>query len=275
MTIIAPASDRPETLIARAAQATGADFDFLVRTAERESGFDARAQARTSSAAGMFQFLEQTWLGMMHTRGAAHGFSGEANAIERGADGRYTVRDPARRQEILDMRFDAQTSALMAGELAAANAEVLRSRIGREPTSGELYAAHFLGASGAADLIQTARSEPDTPASQLFPAAASANRPIFYENGRARSASEVLANITRLPGEARVAPHPIDDQPLPESRSWTIRDSDVRDAGVGGGFAGTFGGSTGFAAIPRGAVLSPAVVEILASLDAPRGANRA
>ena len=45
MTTIAPASDRPETLIARAAQATGADFDFLVRTAERESGFDARAQA--------------------------------------------------------------------------------------------------------------------------------------------------------------------------------------------------------------------------------------
>ncbi|MEN0652355.1 MULTISPECIES: hypothetical protein [Hyphobacterium] len=271
MTTIAPASDRPETLIARAAQATGADFDFLVRTAERESGFDARAQARTSSAAGMFQFLEQTWLGMMHTRGAAHGFAGEANAIERGSDGRYTVRDPARRQEILDMRFDAQTSALMAGELAAANAEVLRTRIGREPTSGELYAAHFLGASGAAELIQTARAEPDTPAAQLFPAAAAANRPIFYADGQARSARDVLANITRLPGGERATPHPIDDQPLPEGRSWTIRDSEVRSGGIGGGF----GAAQSFAAIPRGAVLSPAVVEILASLDAPRGASRA
>lgn len=271
MTTIAPASDRPETLIARAAQATGADFDFLVRTAARESNFDAQARARTSSAAGMFQFLEQTWLGMMHTRGAAHGFSGEANAIERGADGRYTVRDPARRQEILDLRFDAQASALMAGELAAANAEVLRSRIGREPTSGELYAAHFLGASGAADLITTARREPDVPASQLFPAAASANRPIFYDGGRARSASEVLANITSLPNSGRANPHPIDDEPLPESRSWTIRDSDVPASGIGG----TFSQAPAFAAIPRGAVLSPAVVEILASLDAPQGAKRA
>lgn len=270
MTTIAPASDRPETLIARAAQATGADFDFLVRTAARESGFDARAQARTSSAAGMFQFLEQTWLGMMHTRGAAHGFTAEANAIERGTDGRYTVSDPARRREILDMRFDTQTSALMAGELAAANAEVLRSRIGREPTSGELYAAHFLGASSAADLIETARNNPGTPASGLFPAAAAANRPIFFEGGRARSASEVLANITSLPNGSRSNPHPIDDAPLPESRSWTIRDT----AATGGEFAGTFGGSTGFASVPRGAVLSPAVVEILASLDAPQGAKR-
>ena len=41
--------------IRSASQATGADFDYLVQTAERESAFNARAQASTSSAAGLFQ----------------------------------------------------------------------------------------------------------------------------------------------------------------------------------------------------------------------------
>lgn len=266
MTAITSATDRPETLIARAAQATGADFDFLVRTAARESGFDARAQARTSSAAGMFQFLEQTWLGMMHTRGAAHGYAQAANAIERGEDGRFSVSDPAQRQTILDMRFDAEASALMAGELAAANADVLRDRTGREPTGGELYAAHFLGAGGAADLIETAQTDPDSPASRYFPAAARANRPIFYDGGRPRTVAEVLDVITGGPAADRPAPIPSPEQAVPEARSWTIRQA----GGTGAGFAT----AQTFAAVPRGAVLSPAVVEILASLDAPDGAKR-
>ena len=65
--------DRIETLdmrgfnsvIRQAARETGADFEYLAQTAARESNFDPQAQARTSSAAGMFQFIEQTWLGMM------------------------------------------------------------------------------------------------------------------------------------------------------------------------------------------------------------------
>lgn len=270
MTAITSTTDRPEALIARAAQATGADFDFLVRTAARESGFDARAQARTSSATGMFQFLDQTWLGMMHARGSAHGYGQAASAIERGSDGRYTVADPARRQEILDMRFDPEASALMAGELASANAEVLRSRIGREPTGGELYAAHFLGAGGASDLIQTAQSDPDSPASRYFPSAARANRPIFYDGGRPRTVAEVLDVITGGPAASPSSPVPnavpTQDEAVPDAHSWSIRAS--------GEGARAFSNAGVFAAVPRGAILSPAVVEILASLDAPQGARR-
>lgn len=271
MSTISPVNERPDALIAQAARETGADFDFMVRTAARESGFDPRAQAQTSSAAGLYQFLEQTWLGMMHTRGAQHGYSSEASAISRGSDGRYSVSDPARRQDILDMRFDPRAAALMAGELASANSAILENRIGRTPTSGELYAAHFLGAGGASELIEAAANEPTGRADALFPAAARANRPIFYDGGRPRSASEVLDVLTG--GEAARPPQawPIEDaapqRDLP-AQQWVFRDS----GGQGGSYS--FTARSSVSATPAGAILSPAVVEILASLDAPARGER-
>lgn len=197
MSTISPASDSTHALIARASQETGADFDFMVRTAARESNFDPNARASTSSAAGMYQFLDQTWLAMMHRHGANHGLAQEAGQIEQGENGRFSVRDPAERQRILDLRFDAGVAARMAGELAAENAAILETRIGRQPTSGELYAAHFLGAGGASELINAAQTTPATRADSLFPAAAAANRNVFFDGGRARNVREVLAGLTR------------------------------------------------------------------------------
>ena len=53
-----------------AARRTGVSFDFLVKQAETESGFDPRAKASTSSATGLYQFLEGTWLSMVRQHGA-------------------------------------------------------------------------------------------------------------------------------------------------------------------------------------------------------------
>ncbi|WP_292059148.1 hypothetical protein [Brevundimonas sp. UBA5936] len=46
------------------------------------------------------------------------------------------------------------------------------------------------------------QSRPQTSAVALFPEAASANRSIFYRNGRAATAAEVHANLQRTAGEA-------------------------------------------------------------------------
>jgi Transglycosylase SLT domain len=182
--------------IANASQATGMDFDFLLTTAARESSLNPRAEARTSSAAGLFQFLDSTWLTTMKRHGAKHGYSGEAGMIEMGADGKPTVSDPTMRRVILDMRYDPEVSARMAAEFANDNADYLRGRTGQEPQPGDLYAAHFLGAGGAAELLNAARDTPWANAASLFPSAAGANRPIFYkEGGGARTVSEVLENL--------------------------------------------------------------------------------
>jgi hypothetical protein len=95
----------------------------------------------------------------------------------------------------------------MAGALTQKNRETLTSELGREPTSGELYVAHFLGAGGAADLVKTAASNPTRPIASDFPDAAAANRTIFYDpQGRARGAGEVYALLTKSQGAGSQRP---------------------------------------------------------------------
>lgn len=183
----------------RASASTGAQFDFLMKMAARESGFDPGAKAKTSSAAGLFQFIEQTWLATVKQYGAQHGLGDAASKITRQANGRYTVSDPQARDEILNLRFDANKASAMAGELANENQRALESRLGRAVSNADLYTAHFLGPSGAVKLLSAAST---AKAADLLPKAAAANRPVFYDGARAKTVGEVVASIAKSMGEA-------------------------------------------------------------------------
>ncbi|MEG1452179.1 transglycosylase SLT domain-containing protein [Brevundimonas sp.] len=196
-----PSSRGVEAAIRRASSTTGVDFDFLMKTARRESGFNPDAKARTSSASGLFQFIEQTWLATVKQHGHKHGYGQYADLIYQGGDGRWQVRGSAR-NVVLDLRFDPQAASTMAGELTATNAAYLRGRTGREPNGGDLYAAHFLGPAGAARLIEAMHARPNSSAASLFPDAASANRSIFYKQGRTATVAEVYANLQSTAGGA-------------------------------------------------------------------------
>ncbi len=179
-----------------AARVTGAGFEYLLNTALRESNLNPDAKAKSSSATGLFQFIDQTWLGTMKQSGAAHGYGKFADAITKTPSGRYAVADPAMREKIFALRKDPTANAVMAGEFANANAKVLKDRLGRKPTDGELYMAHFLGASGAARFIRAAEANPGGKAAELFPRAAHANSSIFYDKaGAARSLKQVYAGL--------------------------------------------------------------------------------
>lgn len=199
-----PSSGGVEAAIRRASRATGVDAEFLLKTARRESAMNPAAKARTSSAAGLFQFIEQTWLGTVKAHGAKHGYSQYADLIYRGSDGRWRVEGSAR-NVVLDLRFDAQAASSMAAELTASNAAYLRGRTGREPGAGDLYAAHFLGPAGAAQLMEAMDRRPGMSAASIFPEAASANRSIFFKSGRPATVAEVHANLQRHAGEGAPA----------------------------------------------------------------------
>lgn len=199
-----PSAGGVEAAIRRASNATGVDADFLVRTARRESAMNPSARAPTSSAAGLFQFIEQTWLGTVKAHGAKHGYGQYADLIYRGGDGRWRVEGAAR-NVVLDLRFDAQAASTMAAELTASNAAYLRGRSGREPGAGDLYAAHFLGPAGAAQLMDAMERRPGSSAASLFPEAAAANRSIFYRDGRPATVAEVHANLQRSAGDGAPA----------------------------------------------------------------------
>jgi hypothetical protein len=194
--------------IRRASQATGASFAYLLATAQVESGLNPRAGASTSSARGLFQFVEQTWLGTIKQAGAALGYGRYAAAITKTPSGHYEVTDPAMRSQILKLRNDPTANAVMAGAFTRANAAYLTQKLGRPPTEGELYIAHFLGAGGAARLISLGESHPTAKATEFFAHAASANPSIFY-NFRthvARTVAEVRDLLIGRYDLARVQP---------------------------------------------------------------------
>jgi hypothetical protein len=176
----------------QASVATGSDFQFLLGTAIRESGLKPQAKSSTSSASGLFQFVEQTWLGMVKQHGAQYGLGSYANTISQGADGHCTVDTHADRQAILALRNDPRVSALMEGEYVKQARSSLENSLGRDVCSGELYAAHFLGPESACKLIRLSQSQPQANAPSAFPQAASANKSVFYHaDGTAKSVREV------------------------------------------------------------------------------------
>jgi hypothetical protein len=192
--------------IRNAARATGAEFQYLLATAQVESGLNPTASVSSSSARGLFQFIDQTWLSTLKQAGPSLGYGGYADAIVQTPAG-YTVPDPAMRQRVLALRDDPVANAAMAGAFTQQNAAALRAQIGRSPSEGDLYVAHFLGAGGAAQLINLAGQAPDTTAAPIFPNAAKANPSIFYDRqGHARSVSEVYRVLTARYDVARAAP---------------------------------------------------------------------
>jgi hypothetical protein len=192
-----PSRLRVAGAIKQAAGTTGASFEYLVATAKMESDFNPTAGASTSSAHGLYQFIDQTWLGTVKEAGAALGYGQYADAISKSSAGSYSVSDPTARSAIMKLRDDPVVASAMAGILTQSNSFNLTGKIGRRPSDAELYMAHFMGVGGAARLITNAEDNPKASGAQLFPNAAAANRSIFYDStGRARSVSEVYSVLT-------------------------------------------------------------------------------
>jgi hypothetical protein len=133
-----------------------------------ESAGKVRAKASTSSASGLFQFIDATWMGVVTKH-------------------RPDLLQNRTRAQVLELRFDPK----IAIELGARFTEDNQRVIGMNCTGGDLYLAHFLGTADAKDLF---RAKPDTPVSQLVSTAAiSANRSILL----GKTAGEVRAWAAR------------------------------------------------------------------------------
>ena len=202
-----PSRVRIAGAIKQAASTVGTSFEYMLATAKMESNFNPTASASTSSARGLYQFIEQTWLGTVKEAGAQLGYGKYADAITKSPSGSYSVDDPAARRAIMKLRDDPAAASSMAAVLTQSNSFKLTGKIGRRPTDAELYIAHFMGVGGAARLISNAEDNPQASGARLFPNAAAANRPIFFDRtGRARSVSEVYSVLTSRYASAANSP---------------------------------------------------------------------
>lgn len=175
--------------IKNASTRTGVNFAYLMEQAAAESNFNEKAQSRSSSAAGLYQFIEKTWLGMVKKHGDKYGLGDLAGQI----NDKGQVTDTATRQKILDLRKDPEKAALLAAEFAAENKNYLAQHVGGDIGATELYFAHFMGASGASGFLNAMKENPLQTAADLFPKAARANYNVFYDRktGQARSLAGV------------------------------------------------------------------------------------
>lgn len=156
-------------LIYAAAKMAGVDPKLMATMAAIESGFNWQVKAGTSSATGLFQFINSTWQTMLKKYGAKYGI-------------------PMNTQPT-----DPRASALMGAEFIKENAMALKG-VKSQLTDTDLYLAHFLGAGGAKKLLS---ANPNADAVQLMPDAARANAPIFYNGGQPRTVAQVYAEINR------------------------------------------------------------------------------
>ena len=170
--------------IVRDAQAVQTDPVLLMAVADKESSFVTAVQAKTSSATGLYQFIERTWLGVVRDFGPRYGLEKEAALVTSDANDRPVITDPAERARVLELRRDPYLSALMAGEMLKRDAARIAQRIGRELTLGEVYLAHFLGADDAGEFLANVVNKPAAAAAVLLPGPARANRSIFFAAGR-------------------------------------------------------------------------------------------
>jgi len=183
--------DRIRTAIANASRSTGMDFDYLLGQAQLESGLNPSARAGTSSATGLYQFIDQSWLGIIKQHGGENGLGWAANAITRSGN-RWVVADPSMKAAILNLRNNPEVSATMAAEFASDNRDSLEKTLGRGATGTDLYMAHFLGLGGATNFLKTMATNPGASGAAMFPAAATANRSIFYDaSGNPRSLGDI------------------------------------------------------------------------------------
>lgn len=203
MTVNPITTSRIQSAIAQASSATGVDFNYLLGQAKLESGLNAGARASTSSASGLYQFIEQSWLAVVKKHGAEHGLGWAADSIGQNSNGHLSVGDAGTRQAILAMRNDPATASLMAAEYASDNKDALEATTGRAATGTDLYMAHFLGLGGARKFLTTMAANASATGAALFPAAARANRNVFFNgDGSARTLSDIYNRFATKLGNA-------------------------------------------------------------------------
>jgi hypothetical protein len=141
----------------------------------------------TSTATGLFQFTNSSWLEMAKKPELAATIK-SATGVDLSA-----MSD----EQKLELRKDPRMSTIVAAASADANRRALESTLRRPVNDAELYMAHFLGPAGATALITQYTANGDAPAASVLPTAAAANKPVFYtKNGEALSTKQVYDNIT-------------------------------------------------------------------------------
>ena len=132
-------------LLTEVAKGVGVPEELLIATVAQESAFNPAAKAGTSSAGGLFQFIDDTWASMVKKYGGKYGITMSTS------------------------KFDPVANAIMGAHFLKDNIEEINKKkkeLGMPgATATDAYAAHFLGTGGAKKLLQALHDNPEQPIS--------------------------------------------------------------------------------------------------------------
>lgn len=169
--------------VVKAAHSVHVHPALLMAIAEKESNFSTKVKAKTSSATGLFQFIDRTWLTAIRKFGPRHGYT-----IGDSLSGKNKAR-------LLSLRNDPFLSAVFAAEMLKHDGTELANKIGRPLTAGETYLIHFLGSDDAELFMKTMLTSPSKSAADLLPQPARANKPIFFAHGKNGTKDKSVAEV--------------------------------------------------------------------------------
>lgn len=151
-------------IIEEGAKKANMDPEMMKAFAAIESSMNPNASAKTSSAKGLFQFLNATWQEQVEKHGKKYGLAPGVS------------------------QFDPYASTVIAAEYLKSNLNRIKS-VKPDQNIVDAYLTHFLGAGGA----KTFLSQPaDALAAPVMRDAANANKSIFYAGGgRSRTFGEI------------------------------------------------------------------------------------
>ena len=162
---------------------TDIDFGFMMELADAESGFKPDIKSKRSSATGMYQFIDDTWLKTIKSYGHKYGLGIYADQVEFYTDDngkeRAIINNPIIHQHVLELRTNPRISALLAAEFTLENDNKLSCYLNRKINRTERYLAHFFGPEDVVHFIRAFNNNPNQIAADLFPDSAKANPGVF------------------------------------------------------------------------------------------------
>ena len=172
----APAEDIPGvrrvvvSALDGAIRSTGIEPTLLAALAWQESRFDPRARNGRSTARGLMQFTEATWLEAVRDHGPEHGLRYEAAVLSTDpASGSITTRQPRIRSRILELRDNPRYAAALAAARINRARIALAQSLGRPVGPADLYFVHLLGPAGAQRFLAAMDRTPGKPAADSSP----------------------------------------------------------------------------------------------------------